>query len=507
VRTEEYIDYNTKVGGFVMRKKLSLVVLLSFLFLSLGQPFVLAGLTTVELPDRGYTIKELKTVSGVVLGLAAKRGEETITRLFYSQDGLTWKASDLPFQTFPSAEITIDLIAKPDSAICVSDHEGAKQHYVSYDGVKWSSLAENNDVEHVTIKAGSAVFQLRNRSLYGSMDDGRSFTNQVAYDVVDWATLDNAIIVLDESGTVSKISPDGSKTKLRDVTSIANLKKVYNKPIVGRKIHNTFIPGIDAVTDENGNNIILVYDPVSGELWVSKGDKWEKAKLDKRVNIAAVSKNGTIFAATSDDLKASNDCETWKTQKISDIADLVVLQKGDNDTAVAVTNYDVRVWSRQLPVVEPVEPPVIEPPVTEPPVTKPSPVAVFRIGDSNYYLDGQAVKMDGQPSIIGGRTLVPVRYLANALGVTDVGWDQATQKVTLKGVELTIGSKTLISNGASSQMDVAPSIISGRTYLPARYVAEALGYEVGWDAANQVVYCWPKGEPKPDIVAIVAGLL
>jgi len=38
--------------------------------------------------------------------------------------------------------------------------------------------------------------------------------------------------------------------------------------------------------------------------------------------------------------------------------------------------------------------------------------------------------------------------------------------------------------------------------LPARFVAEGLGYEVDWDGATQTVICWPKGEPKPDIRAV-----
>jgi hypothetical protein len=47
-------------------------------------------------------------------------------------------------------------------------------------------------------------------------------------------------------------------------------------------------------------------------------------------------------------------------------------------------------------------------------------------------------------------------------------------------------------------MDVAPVIKDGRTYLPARWVANALGYQVDWNAANQIVIIWPNGTPKPD---------
>jgi hypothetical protein len=48
-------------------------------------------------------------------------------------------------------------------------------------------------------------------------------------------------------------------------------------------------------------------------------------------------------------------------------------------------------------------------------------------------------------------------------------------------------------------MDVAPMINNGRTYLPARWVAEALGYQVDWNAQYQVVIIWPQGTPEPEI--------
>jgi hypothetical protein len=47
-------------------------------------------------------------------------------------------------------------------------------------------------------------------------------------------------------------------------------------------------------------------------------------------------------------------------------------------------------------------------------------------------------------------------------------------------------------------MDVAPVIKDGRTYLPARWVANALGYQVDWNAQYQIVIIWPNGTTEPD---------
>jgi hypothetical protein len=47
-------------------------------------------------------------------------------------------------------------------------------------------------------------------------------------------------------------------------------------------------------------------------------------------------------------------------------------------------------------------------------------------------------------------------------------------------------------------------IQNGRTYLPAKWVANALGYQVDWNAANQIVIIWPNGTTEPGIVGNVA---
>ena len=105
-------------------------------------------------------------------------------------------------------------------------------------------------------------------------------------------------------------------------------------------------------------------------------------------------------------------------------------------------------------------------------------------------MDGQSYNTDAAPFISNGRTLVPVRYLAEALGA-QTNWDATTQKITItKGsttIELTINSATITTNGKAGKLDAAPLLVNGRTYLPARYIAEALGYTVEWNATAQTV--------------------
>lgn len=135
--------------------------------------------------------------------------------------------------------------------------------------------------------------------------------------------------------------------------------------------------------------------------------------------------------------------------------------------------------------------------VTAPPVENKGTIGggsgTFVIGSNIYTVNGLTKVMDAAPYVKNDRTFVPYRYLALALGVAeaDIAWDEATQKVTVtKGnvvVECTIGSTTMTINGESKTMDVAPEIVNGRTMLPARYLAEALGATVGWDPATKTV--------------------
>lgn len=119
--------------------------------------------------------------------------------------------------------------------------------------------------------------------------------------------------------------------------------------------------------------------------------------------------------------------------------------------------------------------------------------AVFVIDSKTYQSDGISYTMDAAPFIKESRTLVPVRYLANALGVSDenIKWDETKQEVTLikesTTIILTIGQSTVQINGQNVPMDVAPLIKEARTYLPALYVANALNYDVEWVATTRTV--------------------
>lgn len=120
-------------------------------------------------------------------------------------------------------------------------------------------------------------------------------------------------------------------------------------------------------------------------------------------------------------------------------------------------------------------------------------VSTFVIGNTVYQINGvDQPAMDQAPYIKNDRTYLPVRFVAYGLGIGDNGiiWDEIGRTVTLmkgdKVVQLKIGSTTMLVNGAAITMDTAPEITAaGRTCLPIRFVAEAFGAVVDWDAATQ----------------------
>ena len=117
--------------------------------------------------------------------------------------------------------------------------------------------------------------------------------------------------------------------------------------------------------------------------------------------------------------------------------------------------------------------------------------AALQASEVGVVIDNVQVDFEGQsPIILYGRTLVPVRGVFEHLGF-DVDWDQDAQTVTLTNedytVVITIDSPIFRTNGVEHLLDVPAQIIDGRTMLPIRHVAESVGLYVGWNQARSSV--------------------
>jgi len=120
-------------------------------------------------------------------------------------------------------------------------------------------------------------------------------------------------------------------------------------------------------------------------------------------------------------------------------------------------------------------------------------------------VDGAPVPFDQPPTSIGGRLLVPLRGIFERLGAA-VQWNPATSTITAtRGatrVQLTVGARQAFIDGRGTTLDVPPLIIGGRTLVPLRFVSEAMGARVDWDDRTRTVYitsaqAQPVASPSP----------
>src|SRR5450756_956200 len=123
------------------------------------------------------------------------------------------------------------------------------------------------------------------------------------------------------------------------------------------------------------------------------------------------------------------------------------------------------------------------------PVTR---VIVLTIGTDIVTVDGKATSVDSPPAIVTGRTFVPIRFIAETFGST-VTWLPETKGVTIvlgdTTIGLQIGNKTVVINGNIIALEAAPYINpdADRTMVPLRVISEAFGGDVAWDPALRTV--------------------
>ena len=102
----------------------------------------------------------------------------------------------------------------------------------------------------------------------------------------------------------------------------------------------------------------------------------------------------------------------------------------------------------------------------------------------------EKIAFDRVPVIEDGRTLVPLRAIFEKLGA-EVMWDGATKTITAtRGdtvVKLTVDNKVAEKNGESVVLDVPAKIIGGRTMVPVRFISDSFGVGVEWVASERCV--------------------
>ena len=107
-------------------------------------------------------------------------------------------------------------------------------------------------------------------------------------------------------------------------------------------------------------------------------------------------------------------------------------------------------------------------------------------------VNGATVECDVPPQIVEDRTLVPLRAAFEALGAKILLWDESTSTVHAESpdgdvISLQIGSKNLFKAGEVTEMEVPAIIIGDRTMVPMRTIAESIGCNVEWIPESRTV--------------------
>lgn len=154
-------------------------------------------------------------------------------------------------------------------------------------------------------------------------------------------------------------------------------------------------------------------------------------------------------------------------------AKMVVIEKGENKFTVKAVDKVGNETIKELILVNP-----------------PKKLIVLVVGKKEAEVNGDIVKMDIAPVILKGSTMVPLRSLGDFLGAK-VDYAAKEQKITFtlygKVIELIIGRTTGKVNGEPVVMQVPPTIISGRTVVPLRFVSENLGAKVDYEAKSRTI--------------------
>jgi hypothetical protein len=114
----------------------------------------------------------------------------------------------------------------------------------------------------------------------------------------------------------------------------------------------------------------------------------------------------------------------------------------------------------------------------------------MQVGAKTALVNGQPIDLQMAPVIKNGTTLVPLRFVAETFGITPL-WDGVFQIIDLplgtRTVRLQIGQRFAAVDGKRVSLDVAPVIVGGVTMVPLRFIADTLGADTQWEAATRTI--------------------
>lgn len=106
-------------------------------------------------------------------------------------------------------------------------------------------------------------------------------------------------------------------------------------------------------------------------------------------------------------------------------------------------------------------------------------------------LDGKQIAYDVPPQVVDSRTMVPLSHTVQRFTGQAPEWDESTKTITFisggRTCVHTVGTKEMRIDGKTETYDTPSLIIDGRTLVPVRMIADCAGAETTWDAAGKTV--------------------
>jgi hypothetical protein len=124
--------------------------------------------------------------------------------------------------------------------------------------------------------------------------------------------------------------------------------------------------------------------------------------------------------------------------------------------------------------------------------SKAKPVISLKLDSRDVNVDGKANQLEPslEPRLVEGRTLVPLRFLAEALG-SQVAWDAGEEKImlTLDSTTVILWLDRMIANvnGEKMELDVPPRLLGDSTFVPLRFISEKLGQKVAFNSEDSTI--------------------
>ncbi len=233
--------------------------------------------------------------------------------------------------------------------------------------------------------------------------------------------------------------------------------------------NNFIIISIDKENNETRKNIRVVCDLSPPKINLSLPNETSEPTLLIYGSISDNISGVKYLKINNKNISISPDNKFSYTLNLSEGINNILIESEDNAGNKISKNYSIRYTKRII--------------------------IKLQIGNQIMVVNDKEQLIDVPPQIIEGRTYLPIRWIAEPLGA-QVNWDSDEKKVTILfneiKIELWIGKNIARVNGNYKLIDpdnpkVVPLIISGRTMLPVRFVAENLGCKVEWNPIYQSI--------------------